>query len=89
MRAKPPHRRVFMQQRQCGPRRPTRSGYSCNDAAVRGDAPADLGAARTGRLTADGVTRPWATTGRNVEEVSKKRPRTTAVCSARPSRTAR
>ena len=58
-------------------------------AAVWGDAPANLGAARTGRLTADGVTRPWATTGRNVGEVSKKRPRTTAVCSARPSRTAR
>ena len=64
-------------------------GEPSDAAAVRGDAPADLGAARTGRLTADGVTRPWATTGRNVGEVSKKRPRTTAVCSARPSRTAR
>ena len=38
--------------------------------AVRGDAPADLGAARADRLTGERCRRPWAKRGRKAGEVS-------------------
>ena len=64
--------------KKCGPRRPTRSGYSCNNAAVRRHVAADLGAAGAGRLTrgtgnAVRLAKQWPTCGAVSEKCRENR----------------